>query len=250
MASVQAVEAPPSPVAEAPKEPQPPLEAVQIVEAAPLPEDDEAPVVDSGGQKSTAWMNQWLYLRATVDCSIDYFVLLKSGDLYRGNAIYEGSIDNPAGFSWLNHKVVPVPGITLGAELQFLSFMSLGLNLHLGVWDPERSIFPNVTAGAQLKFPIKLKVFLLEPYGAFSYPLLVSSAFGKLPGPAIGGGLEAGVKLGARGAIFVDANFMYYLNNAVLRNTSKAYPNPSTIQYQHFTPRFGLGYKHGLFDRK
>ncbi|MDR0472800.1 MAG: hypothetical protein LBH43_03890 [Treponema sp.] len=208
--------------------------------------------IDDKGNPN-AWQNKWFYLRLSLDYSLDFFGL-------KGTGLLEGlSVTGPDGRFQLDNKTIAVPGLTLGLEIvQFLSWLSFEVNFQAGIGDPVDFTAINAAVGAEIKFPLKMvKNFTLEPYGAFLYPLTVSPAYSKTPGPAIGAGFQAGVKGGKNGVFFIDIRFMYYLQDALLKNAYKDFtttppdpPNPTEIHYRHFALGFGFGYKYGFFDRK
>ena len=213
------------------------VEVVELVEVVM-----EAPVDDS-------WKNKWLYLRASVDYPITFYMLQPTG-LIGGQGAYAGPFDNPAFVQHLDHKIFPQPGITLGAELQFLDYLSFELNLQMHMGDPENLYFFNMATGAQLKYIKKTRNFMFQPYGAFQLPLNVSPEFSKFPSYAVGAGIQVGVRGGSSGAFFIDLNYMLFPGDVYMKNPyGDLAPNPSEIHYKRFTIGIGIGYKYGLYDR-
>jgi hypothetical protein len=205
-------------------------------------------------EKAPAWRSQWLYLRASINYPVTFYSVKPDG-LYDGNAIYRGpNKDNPDMDPYppmtIVDKFTALPEVTLGLEFQFLPWLSFETNLQTTMGYPVKTTSLTMAAGAELKFPFKISNFALEPYGAFLYPFIFPSAFKEPPGYAIGGGIQAGAKAGSKGVIFFDLKYMYYMNDAVLKNQNKILPKPEEIHYRHFTVVLGFGYKHGFVDRK
>jgi len=202
----------------------------------------------------TRWKNKWLYLRASFDFPITFNVLKVDKDrLIDGIGVYEGEFEKPNRVSPLDHKIYALPGATVGIEVQPLSFISVEGNFQISFGDTRDNMFLNMAVGAQLKFPIKLsKHYMIEPYGAFLYPLNFSEeVFEEFPEYFFGGGVQFGVKGGKSGVFFVDVNYMMALTDAVMKNNfGELYPEPPTINYKRFAIGLGIGYKFGLFDRK
>jgi len=167
--------------------------------------------VRRGGGNNEDWNNKWLYLRLSLDYPI-VFYLLKNDGLYRKSAVYEGTLEDPTDFWPLDNIIVALPGGTLGLELQFLNWMSIEPMVQASWENLNEQDFVNVAAGVELKFPIKMKNVMLEPYGLVSYPVYSSlpSTFKSSPLMAFGGGLQFGINGGRAGAVFLDVNYMYY----------------------------------------
>ena len=202
------------------------------------------------------WKNKWLYLRVAFNYPITFY-LLNDDNLVGGQALYEGSFENPTAIDRLRHEVMATPGATVGAEFQFLDFMSLELNFQVSMGDTrtKNNLFINMAAGAELKFPIKLNNIVIAPYGAFTYHLNVSQAvFSDFPPFAFGGGIELSARAGANGAVFIDVNYTFSISDAVMYNpylslSQQYYPNPPVIHYNRSVIGIGIGYKFGIFDR-
>jgi len=211
------------------------------------------------------WRNKLVYLRASFDFPITFYQLLPEG-LISGKGAYDGSFDNPTRTAPLDNKAMALPGITLGIEVQPLSFLSIepkiSINLeHLN--DIDYLIF---AAGINVKYQLKLKSnVLLSPYGSFTYPIFLfeddaaepnwfngaKKVFVSFPTFGIGGGVQLNMKAGSSGAFFIDINYMFYIGEAGVHNYLGAlYPNPDPIKYQRTVIGIGVGYKFGLFDRK
>ncbi|MCL2208551.1 MAG: hypothetical protein FWC19_00650 [Treponema sp.] len=223
-----------------------------------ISEDDFTGLV----MEDNTWRDKWLYFRASFDYPI-VFNVLKGDGLYDGVAVYSGDIRNPAWVNILDHKINALPGLTAGVEVQFLSFVSLEVNFQLGLGDTTKTRFTelNMSAGAQLKFPFKLfGNFMIEPYGAFVYPIAKSSEFKKFPMFLLGGGVQVCVKGGKSGAFFVDVNYIFplpvgNLGEVITYNPFAAEPvlgvvKPDEIHYNRFSIGIGVGYKFGLLNRK
>ena len=167
------------------------------------------------------WRNKWLYLRMSADLPITY---------YEDNSQFE-----------------VMPGATLGLEVQFLNWMSAELNFQARFINTTNYTFtPGI--GLQLKFPLKpARHFMLSPYIAGSYSINVDDLFDSIPGIAVGGGFQFGVKGGERGAWFFDVNFMHMLDEAHIRNVFSG-SSPSQ-EWNRFTIGIGIGYKIGFIAR-
>jgi hypothetical protein len=196
------------------------------------------------------WREKWLYLRASFDYPFVFYTLQSKG-LFNDLAVYKGDINKPDYFSTLDHKFTALPGMTIGAEFQYLYFMSFGFNCQIFLGDTKDNSFINAAAGAELKFPLKfLPGFLIEPYLGLSFPLNVSPVFAEFPSIAGGGGVLFAVKGGKNGAIFIDVKYLASFNDAVMHNQHGALaPNPSKIHYQRSVLGLGVGYKYGFFNR-
>jgi len=199
----------------------------------------------------TRWQNKWFYISAAVDYPISFYALLPTG-LHAGQAAYnKDANDKITELQLLNHIILPQPGLSLGVELQFLNFLSLGLNFQLNFGDTKSAFFLNMAAGGQLKANIKTEDFLLQPYLAFAMPLAVSPLFNEFPQFSAGGGFQAGVRGGSSGSFFIDVNFMYSLGSAFMQNIyGNLAPYPSQIEYNHFVFGIGFGYKFGFLNRQ
>jgi len=195
------------------------------------------------------WKNQWLYLRTSFDYNIAFFALQPDG-LIGGQGAYLGSFEDPDYVKDLDHIILPLPGFTLGAELQFLRFMSLELNFQANFGDPVSNLFFNMATGAQLKFNFKTNYFMFQPYGTFLYHINASPEFSEFPDYGIGGGIQAGVRGGRSGAFFLDVNYMHYFDDVLMINNNPLFPEPADIKFNRFVFGIGLGYKYGLFDRR
>jgi hypothetical protein len=190
--------------------------AANIPSADPTAEDHITEVVTASQSK--------LYLRL----SIDYPIILQSEN-------------------------TTLPGITVGLEWQFLNRMSIepfvGVHLenhYVEKKDSDKIIgsnsgsysgyLTNFTFGLRLLFPIWIKNFFIEPYGAFSYSLSGPPDIDTFPNIAAGGGLQIGLKALRWGSLFIDLNYMYFIDNAIFDDT----------RYQRSTIGIGIGYKFNL----
>jgi hypothetical protein len=192
------------------------------------------------------WRNKWLYLRGSLNFPIVTYQLKPDG-LSGDVAIYDPG--PPLRYSVLNHGVAGIPGTTIGAELQFFNWMSAELDLEIMFGDPfGYFFFPGI--GFQLKFPIKPgKFFMIEPYLASRTMFNIRDEYESYPFLGIGGGLQFGIKGGNSGAFFADLNFIYNLQDVVMKNTNSYYRQPETIHYNSWIIGIGIGYKYGFFDR-
>jgi len=197
------------------------------------------------------WKNKWIYLRASFDYPITFYLLkpdgLKNGGLYNTSTNQFGPQD---------HKIMAMPGATVGVEFQFLNFMSLELNLELSMGDTRTNLFVNAAAGLELKFPIKFDNIALVPYGVFIYPLNVSTIFTEFPLFALGAGIQLCTRAGRNGAVFLDVKYTFSFSDAVMRNpyldlpvNQRVFPEPPVIHYNRSVIGIGIGYKYGFFDR-
>jgi hypothetical protein len=198
------------------------------------------------------WKNKWIYLRASFDYPITFY-LLKNEGLMGGIGLYNTVTSD---VSPIDHKIIAMPGATVGAEFQFLNFMSLELNLQLSMGDTRDNFFINVAVGLELKFPVKFDNIMLVPYGAFIYPLNISPVFDEFPLFAFGAGIQLCARAGRNGAFFIDVNYTFSFSDAVMHNPylafpqeSRFFPEPSVIHYSRSVIGIGIGYKFGFFDR-
>jgi len=201
------------------------------------------------------WKNKWLYVRASFDYPITFYLLQGNG-LIGGVSLYSGSFEDPKNLDPLNHSIIAMPGATVGVEVQFLDFMSFEINYQLSMGDTRDNTFINMAAGAELKFPIKFENIVLAPYAASTFSFATSPVFSEFPQLAFGGGIQLSVKGGSLGAFFVDIKYMFSLSDAVMHNPYLAYPagqqlspEPAVIHYKRSAIGIGIGYKIGFFDR-
>jgi len=226
-----------------------------------LPEDEVGGVVDE------TWRNKWLYVRASVDYSIMRLALIKSDKLFNGTGAYNSltpdDIDNPTAIVPLENKIVEMPGISLGAEVQFLDFMSVepGIQvLYENVAQGYTSL--NMLPSLKIKFPLKFfGGFVPAPYLMAAYPIRLSlekEIFADFPKVLFGAGMQAAVKMEKNSALFFEADYMMSfgpLGETNLYNQLAKYPNPlapypGQIGYNYSAVCFKIGYKYGFFDRK
>jgi hypothetical protein len=225
---------------------------------ANLPEDEAgSAVVDD------TWRNKWLYVRTSVDYSLMLLALIKSDTLFGGTGAYNGPIDAPTAVVPLDNKVVPAPGLTLGAEVQFLDFMSAEPGAQILYENMAQGYSSlNMLFSMKLKFPLKfLSGFVPAPYLMAAYPMRVSledEIFAKFPTLLFGAGMQVAVKMGKNSALFFEADYMMsfgdfgdtYLNNQLAKRDPPLAPNPDVIKYNYSAVCFKIGYKYGFFDRK
>ena len=202
-------------------------------------------------QENDDWRNKWLYVRASVEYPVSFF-MLKGNGLIGGVGVYEGTFDSPNRVSPLDNRIYALPAATLGAELQFLDFMSAELKFQASMGSSADSNFVSMTAGADLKFPLKMfKNLVLQPYGTFLVPLNTPSVFSKFPFFAAGGGFQFGIKGGSSGVFFIDVNYVFSFGDAVMKNSyGELYPEPKDIHYRRSVLGLGIGYKYGFVTRK
>jgi hypothetical protein len=212
------------------------------------------------------WRNKWIYFKVAFDYPLTFYVLKNDG-LWGGYAVYNGVLDDDGRpedpqnfrFSPLDHKILSKMGAIAGVEVQFLPFMSLEVNFQVSFGDTEDQKFLNMAAGAELKFPLKFfKNFVIEPYGAFQYPLNVSSVFNVYPAFVAGGGVQFGLKMGKSGMLVIDGRYMFLNFNSSFGFTDvelhnpygELYPKPDVIHYNRHVLGFSIVYKIGFFNRK
>ncbi|MDR0494750.1 MAG: hypothetical protein LBG95_03885 [Treponema sp.] len=205
-------------------------------------------------QKPEDWKNKWLYLRVSFDFPITYYKL-KGDGLIDGTLVYDGDIDNPTAFSPVDNKIVGLPAATAGLELQFLDWCSIEPKFLVGWEKLNNANFANLAAGVDIRFPVKLiRNVILEPYVSVLFPIPTSASkkvFDSFPVAAAGGGFQLGLKGGKSGVVFIDANYMYSIGDAVMENPyGSLYPNPSVIHHQRSVIGLGIGYKFGFIGRK
>jgi len=199
------------------------------------------------------WQYKWLYLRTSFNYPITFNELQPKG-LIGGQGVYkvyEGTDDDPGEMSIIDNIIMPQPGITLGLELLLFKFMSLEGNFQVSMGNTQTYSFINWAAGSELKFIIRSKHIMYQPYGAFRYQLNTASIYKDYPVMSFGGGMQVAARGGSSGAIFVDANYMYSWGDVVRKNWfGDLYPNPELIYYNRYVIGLGLGYKYGSFNRK
>jgi len=200
------------------------------------------------------WRNKWVYLRVTFDYPIAFNILKKSDELIGGSGAYLGKFDKPDNIQHIDHKILPMPGATVGIEIQPLNFLRLEVNFQAHLGNTEDNMFLNLAAGAALKVPLKFfKSFDIVPYGAFLYPLTISPDYVKFPQFFVGGGVEVDVKMGKSGALVFDFNYMLpfpLTDTVVMKNPYTTAPNPPEIHFNRFDLGIKVGYKVGLFNRR
>ncbi|MDR2595765.1 MAG: hypothetical protein LBC76_00450 [Treponema sp.] len=211
------------------------------------------------------WRNKWVYFRATFDFPIAFHIVKKDG-LWRDKAAYKGELNadnypkDPFAFKtqYVDHKIFPMPGATVGIEIQPFNFLRFEVNfqIHYGTPDDKKDVKfmdrLNMVGGAAVKVPLKFfKSFDIVPYGAFLYPLKFSTQYAEFPKFFIGGGVEVDVKMGKKGALVFDVNYMFAFKDTVLKNPyGDVTPNPPVIHYNRFDLGLKVGYKVGFFNRK
>jgi hypothetical protein len=207
--------------------------------------------------------NKWIYLRASFDLPIIFYLLHDIGTLKGGIGLYQPNPEDPSGtplaVSPIGHEIKPMPGATLGAEFHLFNFLSLELNFQLSVggFRPEDQYFVHTGIGAEVKVPIKFHNIMLVPYGAFSYALNASPVFSEFPPFAAGPGIQLCARAGKKGILFMDVQYMFSFTDAVMHNPYLAfakeeqlYPEPAVIHYKRSQLGIGIGYKFGILDRK
>jgi hypothetical protein len=187
------------------------------------------------------WRNKWLYIRASFDYPITFYALQNPDHVSMSSGGMTSDVP-------LDHKIRPFPGASVGVELQFLNWMSAEAGFQLNFGDPfTTSLIPVINA--ELKFPLKpSKHFMIEPYGAVTFPAATTSEIVQFPPVGLGGGVQLGVKGGSMGAFFADVNYIYYLGDVIVKNPYANF-TPDRLTYNRFVIGLGLGYKIGFFNR-
>jgi hypothetical protein len=209
-------------------------------------------VTESAEGDNDRWKNKWIYFRASFDYPITFYLLQPDG-LLGDQALFNEATSQ---FERLDHKVMAMPGATVGAEFQLFNFLTLELNFQLSMGDTRDNYFINTAAGLELKFPIKFDNIMLVPYGAFLFPLNVSPVFSEFPPFAAGGGVQFCTRAGKRGAFFVDVKYMLSFTDAVMHNPwlmsgeQPLFPEPAVIHYERSQLGIGIGYKVGIIDKQ
>jgi hypothetical protein len=222
------------------------------------------PDVVVGVAEDDSWRNKWLYLRASLDYPISFYTLLGTG-LIKNSGVYFGKEEKPDYVMPIDNRIVAMPAITLGVEVQVLSFLSIEPFAQVN-WDHmnEKDFF-SFAAGLEVKFPLKfVKHVMLEPYlaGLYTLPFTLltpaSDIFVSTPLVTAGAGVQLSIKRGKADAIFFDIGYWYDIGDVGIKNHYKSSdpllkdlaPNPETIHFQRSIIRIGVGYKFGLFNRK
>jgi len=212
-----------------------------------IPPNPDGELLDRG------WQNKWLYLRTSFHYPITFNALQPEG-LFGGQSLYSGpNLNEEDEITLLSNIIFPQPGVTVGLEFQFFKFMSLEANFQFSLGDTSTYSFFNYVAGSELKFILKGRYLIYQPYGAFTYQFNVSDVFEEYPLMAAGGGMQIAARGGRSGAFFVDLNYMHPLGDVVKKNEHSPdgfWPNPDVIYYKRYVIGLGLGYKFGFFDRK
>jgi len=217
--------------------------ASEAASAVPAPAEDDM------------WRNKWVYVRASLNFPISYYQA-KSDGLYNGAGIYDPASLVPNSdppeynrYSRLEHKILPMPGATIGVEVQFMDWMSAELIFDAKFQDPVGYAFiPGL--GLQIKFPLKPSGhFMLEPYAAVAASINTADHSVSYPLIAAGAGAQLGVKGVNMGAFFFDINFLYSIGDAQTNNPDEVMTQPEVLHWNHFVIGLGLGYKIGFINR-
>ena len=197
-----------------------------------------------------SWKNKWIYLRASFDYPITFY-LLKNDGLMGGIGLYNAK---RSGVSPIGNEIIAMPGATVGVEFQLLDIFSFEANLQLSMGDTRDNLFINTSAGLEMKIPIKFDNIMLVPYGTFLFHLNVSPIFSDFPPFAFGTGVQFCARAGTRGAFFIDVKYTFSFSDAVMHNPylsleNKLFPDPPVIHYRRSVIGIGIGYKIGFFDR-
>jgi hypothetical protein len=218
---------------------------------ANLPDNEVAasePVDDS-------WRDKWLYISPYFNYSL-MFLALKPDGLKGGAGVYNDSVD-PILVSPIDNKIIPMPGIGVGLEFQFLPFMSIEPGFLISREEVVLDhVMYNMLASLKIKFPLKFfRNVVLEPYGVAAYPMrfpeeLDTFDLESFPKYVFGGGMQIAVKVGKSGALFFDVNYTFLGDTPMKNQLTDLFPKPELIHYDHSVLGFGIGYKFGFFNRK
>jgi len=218
----------------------------------PYTEDDMIIEIYEITEVDQTWKNKLFYLRASLDYPVTIYNLQPTG-LYNKTGVFFDN-GNPDLFRTmpLHHIINALPGATLGAEWQFLNFMSVEFNLKFSLGDTRTNSFVNIAAGYELKFPLKFFTnFVITPYVTLVTPINVSKVFYQFTPFALGGGIQAGVSGGKNGSFFIDVNFQFSFTDAGMHNPyGGLYPSPDVIYYKRYVVGLGIGYKFGFGSRE
>jgi len=219
----------------------------EIVQAA------SAEAVSKAAAGDGAWRNKFLYLRASVDMPISFYLLQPTGLAGGNTSVFaQGPDGDPENLIPLDHKIMPLPGLTLGTEFQFYSFFSIEANFQVFMADPWAASI-NLAVGAELKFPLELfHNFTIVPYAAFTYPFLSGflPSFERFPPFFVGGGVYINARGHESQSFFFNINFMTSFWDAYRKNPYGNYaPEPAEIHYKRFTIGISVGYKYGFINR-
>ena len=210
----------------------------------------EERIVEVPTEVDKRWQYKRLYVRASLDYPVAFYQLQPTG-LYQGEGLWDGATNSPL-VEDIDNITMPQPGLTIGVEWPFLSFLSAEVQMMATLGDPTGYTFVNAIAGAQLKGIFRTETFMLQPYGAFQMhmPFTISPEFAQFPPFFAGGGMQVNVKGFTDGAFFLDVNFMLNLGDVLMHNRYLATPWPETIHYQHFVFTIGIGYKFGFLGER
>ena len=204
------------------------------------------------------WRNKWIYLRASFEGSIPFYLLKPDGLKYPDQtAIFPKDPSKlPANypmFEKIDGLVLDLkPAVTVGLELQYMYAMSTEVDFLLRFGDPLSATSEAFTPTIQIlqKFPLKPgRIFMVEPYGLVALPMSTSPDI-TIPQYMVGGGVQFGVRGGPMGAFFADVSATFAFEDVVRKNSSLYYDYPSQLHYSHFIMSIGIGYKIGFFDRR
>ena len=231
-------------------------------------DEEELRALMAQAGKDVRWRNKFLYVRVSFDFPVTIYQLLPEG-LIGGKDAFEGTFGSPSKTTPLGNKVKALPAATIGFELQLLNFLSVEPKIMFGMESLNDRNLLNITAGVEVKVPLKLKNnFMLSPYGAFTYPLFLlgngkgdsgrtssghltgTNVFASFPRFGVGAGVQFNMKAGKAGAFFIDVNYMFYPGETDIHNSLGEYPQPSIVKYRRSVIGLGVGYKLGFFDRK
>jgi len=216
---------------------------------ANLPEDEvKTAAVDQ------TWRDKWLYARVSFDYSLMYLAL-KGDGLIGGMGVYNGTFDDPTGIGTVDNKIVPVPGVKLGAEVQFLNFLSVEPGVQISYEEvAKKHLMYSILFSMEIKFPLKFfGGFVPAPYIAAVYPMRFpksNEVFSSFPKFGYGGGLQAAVKMEKNSALFFEASYIIFGDTGMKNQFGELYPYPEVIKYDYSALCFKIGYKYGFFDRK
>jgi hypothetical protein len=206
-----------------------------------------------------SWRDKWLYISPRYNYSM-MFMGLKPDGLVGGAGVYNGTLASPSSVAPIDNKIVPMHGIGLGLEFQFLKFLSIEPGAQISMEEVVANhLMYNLLLYVELKIPLKFfRNVVIAPYGIAAYPMRfpsvpedsVESIFAYYPEYFFGGGIQIAVKVGKSGALFFDVNYLYLGDVDLVNQYVPLYSNPATIKYDTFALGFSVGYKIGLISRK
>jgi hypothetical protein len=189
------------------------------------------------------WRNKWIYI-------VPYLAVTPH--------IY--SNDNPHAVLNFSNSFQPGPflfGAGVDFEFHIVNWMSLETGFGL-TWDwlsdVQISNINNVASDVSydsgvIQLPLLLKIvlkpsdiFMIEPYAGAGLNFSLNSDSFKAAFVSLLGGIEAGFRLGERGAFFIDTRVGWDLGDSIVNRNRNS-------NVHRLGLHFGIGYKVGFFNR-